>query len=287
MIRVGTCSWTDPTLLKCGRFYPAEARTAELRLRFYATQFDTVEVDSSYYHLPSERNSILWVERTPDPFIFNIKAYRSLTLHNRGQQADPLDWKMFESALRPLEQAGKLGYVLFQFPPWFVASEENRAYILECQERLPDYRLAIQFRHISWMKDREQAVATLRFLKEHNLPYAAVDEPQFTPPRTIPPITAVTAPDIAVVRFNGRNWQNWFARNIPVVERFHYLYSPEELQSWVPRIRSLANKAGTVYIMFNNCFADDAVVNAREILRQLRQLEQKEDGADGNAAAPQ
>ncbi|NLY54569.1 MAG: DUF72 domain-containing protein [Firmicutes bacterium] len=269
MIRVGTCSWTDPTLLNCGRFYPPEAKTAEARLRFYAKHFDTVEVNSSYYHLPAERNSHLWVERTPAGFIFNIKAYKSLTLHERGKQPDELEWRMFASAIAPLHAAGKLGYVLFQFPPWFTCTLANQAYILECQERLPDYRLAIQFRHPSWLASRAQAIATLRWLKQHNLPYVAVDEPQFPTRRTIPPVAVATVSDLAVVRFNGRNLRNWFAKGIPVHERFHYLYSPEELAAWVEPIKRLATQAQVVYVMFNNCFADDAIVNAKEILRQL------------------
>lgn len=271
MFRIGTCSWTDPTLLKCGRFYPPEAKTAEQRLRFYAAHFNTVEVDSTYYHLPAERNSHLWVERTPADFIFNIKAYKSLTLHERNRKAEETEWRMFASAIRPLHAAGKLGYVLFQFPPWFVCSPKNQAYILECQERLPEYRLAIQFRHPSWLASHQQALATFRWLKQHDLPYVVVDEPQFRTRRTIPPISVATAADMAVVRFNGRNLKNWFARNIPVYERFHYLYSPEELAEWVEPIKKLASQASVVYIMFNNCFADDAIVNAREIMQQLKE----------------
>lgn len=273
MYRVGTCSWTDPTLLNCGRFYPEGSRTAEERLRFYAEHFNTAEVDSSYYHLPSERNSHLWIERTPEGFSFNIKAYKALTLHERGRKADQLEWQMFESAIKPLSSANKLGYVLFQFPPWFQHSEENKRYILDCRERLREFRLAIQFRHASWMNSREQAIETLSFLKENDLPYVAVDEPQFTRRSSIPPVAVATTNDIAVVRFNGRNLNNWFARNIPVYERFHYLYNSEELGEWVPKLRRLAEKAATVYIMFNNCFEDDAIVNAREILRALRTLE--------------
>ncbi len=270
MFRIGTCSWTDQTLLSCGRFYPQEAKTAEQRLRHYAAHFNTVEVDSTYYHLPAERNAHLWVERTPADFVFNIKAYKTLTLHERGKQAEDLEWRMFASAIHPLHAAGKLGCILFQFPPWFVCSPENQAYILMCQERLPEYRLAIQFRHPSWLATREQAVTTLRWLRQRNLPYVVVDEPQFQTRRTIPPVSVATTPDIAVVRFNGRNQKNWFAKNIPVYERFHYLYSPEELSAWVEPIRNLATKASVVYIMFNNCFADDAIVNAREIIRQLK-----------------
>ncbi len=275
MILVGTCSWTDKTLLNCGRFYPASARSAEQRLRFYAEHFDTVEVDSSYYHLPAERNSWLWIERTPEHFIFNIKAYKSLTLHERDRKPEQLEWQMFESAILPLAEGGKLGYVLFQFPPWFVCSEESKAYILQCQQRLPRFRLGIQFRHASWLSDREQARETLQWLREHDLPYVGVDEPQFQSRRTIPPIAVPTAKDLSVVRFNGRNLNNWFAKNIPVYERFHYRYSQQELADWVPRVVELTGKSQLVFVMFNNCFEDDAIVNAKEIIQQLCAMEQE------------
>lgn len=268
-IRIGTCSWTDKTLLTCGRFYPPEVvKDAELRLKFYAQHFDTVEVDSSYYHMPSERNSVLWVERTPDSFTFNIKAYQKLTLHDRSSKPTKLEWKMFASALRPLYEAKKLGYVLFQFPPWFKRSEDNMRYMLECRDRLGDYRLAFQFRHGSWMWPpyREQ---TLAFMRENDLCYVAVDEPQFKSRSTIPPVAEATVAQLAVVRFNGRNARNWFKRGIPVYERFHYRYSTEELLDWVPKIKRLAEQAETVFVMFNNCYADDAIVNAKEIAQLL------------------
>lgn len=279
VFRVGTCSWTDQTLLACGRFYPPEVTTAEQRLRHYASQFDTVEVDSSYYHLPAEKNSWLWIERTPAEFTFNIKAYRSLTLHDR-QPAPDLDWQMFESAIRPLAQVGKLGYVLFQFPPWFDCSEANRAYILECQRRLPQFRLGVQFRHASWLQDRQRALETLHWLKEHALPYVSVDEPQFPGRRTIPPVAAATVKEMSIVRFNGRNLDNWFAKNIPVYERFHHNYTASELAEWVPKLIGLSEKSKTVFIMFNNCFEDDAIVNAKEIVQQLREAVRLADLAD-------
>ena len=141
-ILVGTCSWTDPTLIQSGRFYPDWARSAEARLQHYASQFGLVEVDSSYYALPNERASRLWVERTGEGFIFDIKAFRLFTQHPTPLVALPRDirealppqpkgkahiyhrdipseltnelWNRFERALLPLDSAGKLGVVLFQ-----------------------------------------------------------------------------------------------------------------------------------------------------------------------------
>ena len=173
-VLIGTSSWTDPTLVKHGHFYPPDASSAEGRLRFYASQFPLVEVDSTYYFPPSEKNSVLWIERTPPGFTFNIKAYSLLTNHPTKRESlykdlqdrAPTDkrniyrdqlpdevveevWQRFRDALMPLHSAGKLGAVLFQFPQWFVISRKSKAYIEECKERLPDYRVAVEFRHKS------------------------------------------------------------------------------------------------------------------------------------------
>jgi len=176
-ILVGTCSWTDPTLIESGRFYPNWARSAEARLQYYASQFPIVEVDSSYYALPNERTSGLWARRTGEKFIFDIKAFRLFTQHPTPLSTFPRDirealpkelkektnvysrdvpteltdelWERFERALLPLDSSGKLGVVLFQFPPWFYPGNEQRDYILSCKERLPQYRIAVEFRHNS------------------------------------------------------------------------------------------------------------------------------------------
>jgi uncharacterized protein YecE (DUF72 family) len=155
-VLIGTSSWTDPTLVKEGNFYPPEAKTAEAKLKFYASQFPLVEVDSTYYFPPSERNSVLWIERTPPTFTFNIKAYSLLTNHptrpdslykeikqvidpdllakrrlyreNLPDAAVEDVWERFRLALYPLHSAGKLGAVLFQFPQWFTISKKSKAY---------------------------------------------------------------------------------------------------------------------------------------------------------------
>src|SRR6266487_1901890 len=204
-ILIGTSSWTDPTLIKDGNFYPPGTTSAEARLKFYASQFPIVEVDSTYYYPPSEKNSVLWIERTPPDFTFNVKAYSLLTTHptkidslykdvkealpdelksKRNVYHDQLPpelvdevWQRFADALMPLHSAGKLGAVLLQFPQWFVISRKSKDYILECRNRLPDYRIAVEFRHKSWMEgdNREE---TMEFLRRHELPFVCVDMPQ-------------------------------------------------------------------------------------------------------------
>jgi uncharacterized protein YecE (DUF72 family) len=279
-VHAGLCSWTDPTLIKCGRFYPAGVTTPEQRLRHYAAVFDTVEVDSSFYHLPNERNSFLWAERTPDAFRFHIKAYRSLTLHDREHAPTDQEWTMFSSALQPLRDAGKLGYVLFQYAPWFRFGDDSFGYMRECIDRMGGDYIAIQFRHSSFLLP-ENRDETFGRLKEMGAIYVAVDEPQLAG-RTIPPVTMVTVPRMSVIRLNGRNSGNWFARDIPVVERFHYRYQPGELAEWTPRVRSLAESAEEVYVMFNNCFEDDAAVNARQMIEAISGAPQRTSDIPGS-----
>ncbi|MBI4286328.1 MAG: DUF72 domain-containing protein [Chloroflexi bacterium] len=289
-ILVGITSWTEPTLIASGRFYPPSATSAEERLRYYASQFPIVEVDSTYYALPSEKTSGLWVDRTPDSFMFDIKAFRLLTQHPTPQQALPKDlrealpanlkakknlyqrdfpsglldeiWRRFERALLPLDSAGKLGVVLFQFPPWFSPGNEPRDYILECQRRLPQYRIAVEFRHSSWVNEKN-AERTMTFLRENKLPFVCVDEPQGFK-SSVPPVVEVTS-DIALVRFHGRNTEAWEKAGITTAERFNYLYSEDELKEWVSPIHKLAVSVGQVHVLFNNCYADKAVVNARQM----------------------
>jgi uncharacterized protein YecE (DUF72 family) len=294
-ILLGTSSWTDPTLVKDGGFYPPGTTTAESRLRYYATKFPLVEVDSTYYYPPSERNSVLWIERTPSDFTFNIKAYSLLTNHptrpdslysdvraelgpevlgKRFCYRDNLPptlveqiWQRFRDALMPLHSAGKLGAVLFQFPQWFTIKRSNKAYIEECASRLPDYRVAVEFRHETWLSEDNRR-ETVDFLERLSLPLVCVDMPQgFV--SSVPPVTAVTADDIAMVRFHGRNTAAWDVKSDTASERFKYDYPTGELETWVPKIEALSMQARETHVLMNNCYRDFAVRNARELSDML------------------
>jgi len=305
-ILVGTCSWTDRTLIDSGRFYPPRAKSPEERLRFYAESFPIVEVDSTYYALPSDRNAALWVERTPPDFTFDVKAFALFTQHPAAVRSLPKEvrdalpavvqgkanvyyrdlslelrddmWQRFASALLPLDSAGKLGVVLFQFPPWFLPGAESKEYILEVkEERLPQYTVAVEFRNNLWLSERNRE-RTLRFLSDNRLPFVCVDEPQgFSVLGGCPPVVEVTASD-ALVRFHGRNAENWERKGITAAERFAYLYAEEELQEWVDPIHRLAEEAERVHVLMNNCHQDWAVRNARQMATLL--------GAARPSAAP-
>lgn len=296
-VLVGTSSWTDPTLVKEGNFYPPEAGTAEARLRYYAERFPLVEVDSTYYFPPSERNAVLWIERTPKDFTFNIKAYSLLTNHPtrrdslykdlQAELPEELEgrrnlyrehlpdqivdevWQRFHDALMPLHSAGKLGAVLFQFPQWFVIGRRSKDYIIECAERLKDFRIAVEFRHKSWLEERN-AEETFSFLEEHDLPFVCVDMPQGFD-SSLPPIAAATAEDLSMVRFHGRNTEAWNARAETASERFRYEYSQGELLEWVPRIREISDRTRETHVLMNNCYRDYAVNNARQLADMLEE----------------
>jgi len=280
-IRVGTASWTDKTLLESG-WYPPDADTPERRLAYYAEQFPLVEVDSTYYTPPNERNSALWSARTPAGFTFNIKAFSLLTGHptrvsalykdlrpetdKRNVYLKDVDesvvdqvWERFLAALQPLHEAGRLGAVLFQFPQWFPIGKRNKTYILECKRRCEPFRICVEFRNKTWLS-KENEAETLDFLTSYAVPYVCVDMPQGHP-SSVPPVVAATA-DLSVVRFHGHS-DKWTSRDI--YERFGYKYSAEELQEWAPRIRKLADQASTVHVLMNNCYRDYAQVNARQL----------------------
>ncbi|MBI4302187.1 MAG: DUF72 domain-containing protein [Chloroflexi bacterium] len=299
-ILVGTCSWTDPTLIQSGRFYPPSVTTAEARLQYYAQNFPLVEVDSSYYALPSEQTAGLWVERTPANFTFDVKAFSIFTHHPTPIRALPKDirealpqkdeeqpniyyrdvpeelkkelWLRFSQALLPLDSAGKLGVVLFQFPPWFLPSPPSREHILEAKKYLSQYSLAIEFRAATWLEEWHRD-RTLGFLKGNDLAFVCVDEPQGFR-SSVPSVAEATAP-ISLVRFHGRNRETWEKKGITATERFNYLYSEAELREWLPGIESLAAQSQEVHLLMNNCYQDKAVVNGRQ-LSLLVQTEREE-----------
>ena len=283
-IRVGTASWTDRTLLDSG-WYPPEADTPDKRLRYYASQFPLVEVDATYYALPAEQTAAAWVARTPREFTFNIKAFSLFTQHPTRVAALPKDlresvaesgkervylkdvdpgvtdeaWERFFAALEPLRDAGKLGAILLQFPPWFPISRARKDYILSCAQRAAPRQVCIEFRNPTWMTEDNQA-ETLEFLAANKLPYVCVDMPQGYKD-SIPPVLAATA-DLAVLRLHGHS-DKWTSKDIH--ERFGYDYSDAELKEWAPKISGLAEDAQVTHVLFNNCCGDNAQRNARQL----------------------
>jgi uncharacterized protein YecE (DUF72 family) len=276
-------------------FYPKGADGAEERLAFYAATFPIVEIDATYYALPSAKTAAAWVERTPPDFTFDAKAHALMTGQPTETKRLPKDlreslpaelaskpriyakelppelrdevWRRFRGGLEPLIASGQLGSVLLQFPKWFFPVGENRDLILDARDRLGDIRSAVEFRNETWFNDKNRD-RTLKFLADNSIPLVLVDGPQGLK-SSIPPLDVVTSPDLVVVRFHGRRTETWEATGIPVVERFRYLYSEAELAEWVPRIREAAREAREMHILMNNCYANYGSTNARELAAML------------------
>jgi uncharacterized protein YecE (DUF72 family) len=293
-VRVGTASWTDPTLIKSGWYPKGVASSAEARLRYYASQFPIVEVDASYYYLPREDQAGLWVERTPPDFVFNIKAFSLLTGHPTRRKALPEElleevapehrdkqrlyashlsadglaevWRRFQEALLPLDSAGKLGAVLLQYPEWFTPRRSNREELQAVRDRLPGYQVCVEFRNGTWMAEGRDRERTLELLSELRLPLVCVDMPQGFR-SSLPPLAEVTSPDLAVVRFHGRDPKAWEKKTVS--ERFRYRYEEKELREWVPKVEHLADGAREVHVLMNNCYQDYATTNAQQFMDLL------------------
>jgi uncharacterized protein YecE (DUF72 family) len=271
-VRIGTCSWADEALSK--HWYPKGLPAGE-RLQYYAQQFDTVEVDSTYYRLPAEEMVSRWAERTPDGFVMHVKAFGLMTRHPVKVEALPPDlrddaptddkgrvdrpprefrgevFRRFLEALEPLRSAGKLGGILFQFPSYVVYKDRSLDYLQWAREQLGEDEMLIEFRHSSWFDD-EHRDETLRFLEQLRATNVIVDAPRIEGAKNVAPtVLALTSPT-AYVRFHGRNAETWNKRGGSAAERFDYLYSDEELQEWVGPLRELAGKAEHAYAFFNN-----------------------------------
>jgi uncharacterized protein YecE (DUF72 family) len=289
-VLTGSCSWTDKTLVEETDWYPRRTMSAEERLRFYAAQFPLTEVDSTYYAPAAEQQARLWAERTPDDFRFDVKAYSLLTGHptrpkslwrdlrdglpaevqeKRNLYAHHLDpevldevWTRFESGLRPLHEAGKLGTVLFQYPPWFGPRRDNRQEVEALRQRLPDYRVCVEFRAPAWLAEESDRERTLGLLEEQELIFVCVDAPEVS---GLPRLFALTNPDLFVVRFHGRADRTWSGTARTAAERFRYLYSTDELTELAEPIAEHAGQARETHLLMNNCYRDYGVRNAAEL----------------------
>lgn len=285
----GSASWTDPTLLASGLFYPPEARSAEARLRFYASQFRLTEVDSSFYGLPGARNAQLWADRTPDGFTFDVKAFRAFTGHAVPLQSLPVDlrrevaandpllwrslpadvrqelWFRFRTALHPLQAVGKLGAVLFQFAPTVRPGPVVQTHLEHCVDMMAGATVAFEFRHRSWFEgaQRNETLAMLRALQVVNV---VVDAPQGGFDNSVPAVWEATHPGLALVRLHGRNVAAWNNRSGASSGRFQYEYSQAELTGMLPPLRQLEAQAGKVHATFNTNHRDQGQVNARRLL---------------------
>ncbi|WPB56132.1 DUF72 domain-containing protein [Xylophilus sp. GOD-11R] len=285
----GSASWTDPTLLTPGLFYPLDVHTAEQRLRFYASRFPMVEVDSTFYGLPHAGNAQLWAERTPPGFVFDIKAFRAFTGHDVPLSALPRElrsqvgtrdtvhwrdmpaevrqelWWRMRTALHPLQAAGKLGAVLFQFAPSVRPGAEVETHLEHCVDMMAGATVAFEFRHRSWFEG-PQARRTLAMLRQLEVVNVVVDAPQGDFSNSVPAVWEATHPELAIVRLHGRNVSAWNSASGASSGRFNYVYNDTELRAMLPAIRRLEEQSGQVHATFNTNYRDQGQANARKLL---------------------
>lgn len=296
-VRVGLCSWSDPSLIKSKGFYPRGCNSAEARLRYYATQFPIVEVDSSFYAMPSAANALLWAQRTPADFVFHVKAFRLLTGHQTPPVVLPADiaaalpplpprkknwyyddlpaelidelWRRFIEALAPLRASGQLHAVHFQFAPWATQGPKWRAHVEQCVQRMAGHLVAVEFRNASWYGEG-RAAETLAWQRELGVAHTVVDEPQGVG-NFAHSVWAASHPGLAVVRLHGRNAQTWDAKGLAASsDRFNYEYEERELDDLAQRIDGLVDEALELAVLLNVNYEDQGVRAARGLMQRLQ-----------------
>jgi len=238
-----------------GVFYP-EGLKKEKQLQFYSTEFNSVELNFTYYTLPNPRIFDNMASRVPDDFVFAVKAHRSMT-HTRDCSQE--DYRLYVQALAPLVESKKMGPVLLQFPWAFKLSKSNMDYLEKQKARLEGLDLCVEFRHSSWIEDK-----VFDFLREQDIGFTNVDQPQLD---TLLPPTDISTSDTGYIRFHGRNSASWWKPRQAYM-RYNYMYEQGELIDWLPRIEKVASNTKKTHIYFNNHYKAQAARSAK-ILESL------------------
>jgi len=239
-----------------GFFYPEKLAKGDM-LGFYAGKFGTVEVNSSFYAIPAASTFESMARKTPESFEFVVKAPKDLT---HAPKVDPGVIERFIGAIQPLVDAGKLGCILAQYPWSFKRTEENAARVRQLRETFGDLPVVVEFRNIGWL-----GKYTFELLKENALGFCCVDEPHLK--GLMPGVVAATS-SVGYVRFHGRNAEKWWNHE-EAWQRYDYLYSPDELQEWVPKVRDLQAVTEKTYLFFNNHYQGKAAQNAQAFAKML------------------
>lgn len=288
-VLVGTSSWSERTLVHDSGWYPKRTMKAAERIAYYAARFPLVEIDATSRFPPTPDLARQWVDRTPAGFTIDVQAWTLLCggaalpdslwedlrhevrpelrdrprlyLNHLSAAGRQEAWARFRHALAPLVAAGRLGAVILRYPSWMRPGATGRALLAEARGELTELPLAAELTHRRWLEGRE-CEATLEHLEEQHMGFVCVD------PREGPPVLASTS-DLAFVRFPGRNPGNWVEPDLDIGERYAYRYSRDELRAWVKPICELASAASAVHVLFSNCWRDDAVANAADLLGLL------------------
>jgi len=262
VIKVGTSGFSFPDWK--GTVYPVHIRDRDM-LSYYEKElgFNILEVNFTYYALPSPKSFEAMSQKTSEQFEFVVKAFKGMTheIRNRetGEWLDNQEvFKRFRLSLFPLVDKGKLTCVLAQFPYGFFPNRENVGYLQRFKEEMEEVPLVFEFRNQTWLKDE-----TFQFLEKNGIGYCVVDEPKL--PKLMPYLPKATSA-IGYFRFHGRN-PKWF--NTPISVRYNYLYNEEELKEFIPDIKRISQKTLKTLVFFNNCYSGYAAKNAAEMARLL------------------
>ena len=254
MIQIGPAGWKYKDWE--GVVYPTPAPRGFDALAYIADYFTTVEINSSYYGPPRPETARKWLRSVNhnSQFRFTAKLFHSFT-HERKPGSD--DERNFKAGIGPLMEAGRLGAVLIQFPWSFKNEPENHEYLWGLQSRFRDFPLVVEVRHASGITDE-----ILDTLAELGIGLCNIDQPIFH--RSVRPSARATS-SVGYVRLHGRNYKNWFSQSADVRERYDYLYSLDELEPWVARVKAIAQDASETYAVTNNHNLGKATVNALEL----------------------
>ncbi len=259
-IHVGPAGWSYPDWK--GVFYPPDMPRAMHPLRLIAALFDLVEINVTFYRTAAVRHAEAWLRAAADHprFLFTVKLWERCT-HERDAWPGAEELRRWRDGVAPLAEAGKLGAVLAQFPWSFRRTPENRARIARIADAFPDWPLAVELRHVSW--DRPELFDGLR---KRGIAFCNIDQPLFQD--SIGPAAHATAP-FAYIRLHGRNRDAWFREDATRDERYDYLYTGDELQSWIERVAQMKRGVNRFFIVANNHYRAQAIVNALEIQAAL------------------
>jgi uncharacterized protein YecE (DUF72 family) len=262
MIKIGTSGFSFPDWK--GTVYPIGIRERDM-LSFYERElrFNALEVNFTYYTLPSQKSFAAMSQKTSKDFEFVVKSFKGMTHEIRDQETGAMVnnqeiFKKFKYSLLPLLEEGKLSCVLAQFPYGFFPNRENLNYLERFKDEMTDIPLVFEFRNQIWLKEQ-----TFQFLEKNRIGFCIVDEPKLS---KLMPYLPRTTSEIGYFRFHGRN-PNWF--NVPIKVRYDYLYSEGELKEFVPDIRGVSQKTAKTLIFFNNCYSGSAAKNAAQMAKLL------------------
>lgn len=253
MIRFGVAGWDYKDWW--GRVYPASRPRGFDPLTYLSRFFDTVEINSSFYGPPTSKSATSWARRVAENqrFAFTAKLWRRFT-HERGEAWTRADVDAVKDGMKPLHEAGRLGCLLLQFPWSFKRDAPSREWLGDVATAFEDFPLAVEVRHSSWNVPEFYAG-----LAERGIGAVNIDQPVFS--KSITPDAKVTS-RVGYVRLHGRNYENWFRDDAASHERYDYLYTKDELETWLDRIHEVAERARDTYVVTNNHFLGQGPTNA-------------------------